>query len=121
LSDQDNPPTGFGSNGPRGSTVGQPPPGAYPYRPELEGSSCTLDGRPGVLTRSAQNSNWLVCRPIEQQQSFVGSANGDDGPDPELAQSDRRSVADVQRAHAKKMSRLYAQRDAELSQQWRSK
>jgi hypothetical protein len=97
----------------------QPPAGAYPYSAAAEGGACTIDGRPGRLVKQG---DWLVCKPTT---SFNGSANGDDAPDPdldpELAQSDRRTVADIQKAHSMKMARLYAQRDAELSQQWRCK
>jgi hypothetical protein len=68
-----------------------------------------------------KQGGWLVCKPTT---NFNGS-NGDDDPDPdldfELAQSDRRTVADIQKAHSMNMARLYAQRDAQLSQQWRSK
>ena len=94
----------------------QPPAGAYLYSAAAEGGACTIG--PGRLVKQC---DWLVSKPTT---SFNGS-NGDDDPDPdldpELAQSDRRTVADIQKAHSMNMARLYAQRDAELSQQWRSK
>jgi hypothetical protein len=80
------------------------PPGSYPYRPDLEGSGCTVDGRPGVLVRSAENSDWLVCQPTKQ--SFSGSNN----PEP---------ASDSVRDHRRRMAELYAARDAEDANAWR--
>jgi hypothetical protein len=54
-----NPLTGFGSRGPRGSVNANPPPGAYPFRPEAVGASCTINGFPGTLI---EQDGWLVCR-----------------------------------------------------------
>jgi len=42
-------------------------------------------------------------------------------PNLELAQSDRRTVADVQKSHALTMQRLYDELDRDLMQQWRRK
>jgi hypothetical protein len=115
--DQDDP-NGAGSGGPRG--FGNPPPGAYPLSAFAEGTSCTVDGSPGTLRRKG---DWLVC--IPNRQGFNGAANGDDEPDPdldpEMAQSDRRSVADIQKAHAQNMARLIAERDAETQNAWRKR
>jgi hypothetical protein len=91
--DQDDPPNG--------SVVGQAPLGAYPYSAAKEGSSCTIDGRPGVLVRATENSNWLVCKPIKQNLS--GSS------DPERAQSDA--------ANAKEAA--YRAYDTALANAWR--
>jgi hypothetical protein len=53
-------PTGVGTHNMRGETGSIPPYGAYPYRPEAEGASCTLNGRPGRLVKEG---NWLRCVP----------------------------------------------------------
>jgi hypothetical protein len=66
--DQDNPPIGEGSKGPRGQQVGDP---------------CTINGWPGHLKMV---NGKMTC--IPDRQSFNGS-NDDDDDDPERAQSDR--------------------------------
>jgi hypothetical protein len=95
---------------------GRPPAGAYPFAEHLVGTACSQNGFPGRLQRQG---DWLVCVP--DRKGFNGSNGDEDEPDLEMAQSDRRTVADIQKSHAQKMSQLYAERDAELSQQWRSK
>jgi hypothetical protein len=95
-----------------------PPAGAYPYTASAEGGACTINGFSGTLRRKG---DWLVC--IPNRQGFNGAANGDEDPDldPEMAQSDRRSVADIQKAHAQNMARLIAERDAETQNAWRKR
>jgi hypothetical protein len=102
----DDPVTGFGSSGPRGSASGEPA-GAYPYRPELVGTPCTQDDFAGTLQR---RGDFLVCVVNKD----------DDKSDPELAQSDRRTVANIQKAHAQKMEALYQSLDQELASRWRN-
>lgn len=87
---------------------GSAPPGAYPYTAAAEGTSCTVNGRPGHLVR---NGNWLVCEP---------STSGDD------VTSDRRSVdrmtLDQMRAsHQQNMDKIYNQITHELENAWRGK
>ena len=43
-----------------GSSRGTPPPGAYPYSAAAEGTACTINGRPGRLTKAGEG---LVCEP----------------------------------------------------------
>jgi hypothetical protein len=96
----------------------QPPAGAYRYSAAAEGGACTIDGRPVQLVKQG---DWLVSKPTTSFNGSNGDCNPDPDLDPELAQSGRRTVADIQKAHSMNMARLYAQRDVELSQQWRSK
>ena len=60
--------SGVGAPG-RGN--GQPEPGAYPYRAELEGAQCTINGAPGTLQR---DGDWLVCKPTRTDAVPVGDA-----------------------------------------------
>jgi hypothetical protein len=86
------------------------PAGAYPYRPELVGTSCTINGAPGQLVKQG---DWLVCKPTT---SFNGSANGNgDEDEPELAQSD----ADTMRRHKAKIQDEYARYDAEIREAYK--
>jgi hypothetical protein len=80
------------------------PAGAYPFRQDLIGTSCTVDGRAGRLV---EQDGWLVCVPNKQPRSFIGS-------DPEPA-----SDSDV-RDHASRMRDLYNAYDRDLAQQWRN-
>jgi hypothetical protein len=92
----------------------QAPAGAYPYRPELVGSACTINGADGRLVKQG---DFLVCKPTT---SFNGSNGNEDEPDPELAQSDHRTVADIQKSHVQKMNALYQSLDQELASRWRN-
>jgi hypothetical protein len=67
----------------------------------------------------------LICVPdsLRSRQRANGS-NGDPDLDPEMAQSDHRLdrhlVANVQKAHARKMDALYQSLDQELASRWRN-
>jgi hypothetical protein len=76
-----------------------PPAGAYPFAEHLVGTSCTINGAPGTLRRKG---DWLVCVP--NKQSFSGGEPASD------------SVKD----HRQRMAELYAARDAEDANAWRT-
>jgi hypothetical protein len=102
--DQDDP-NGAGSSGPIG---------------QREGDACTINGFAGRLRRDEDGK--LVC--VANKQSFNGSNGDEDEPEPDdpvLAQSDRRSISDIQKAHAQNMARLIAARDAADANAWRKR
>jgi hypothetical protein len=104
--DQDDPPTGAGSDGLRG---------------QKPGDLCTIKGYAGRLRTGPDGT--LVCVPTQSFRGLNGSPDDDDDTEPnlEIAQSDRRKVADVQKSHALTMQRLYDELDRDLMQQWRRK
>lgn len=64
--------TGAGTHNLRGEVGNHHPPyGAYPYRPELVGTACTIDGWDGRLSEvNIAGERWLVCKPTSSDADF---------------------------------------------------
>jgi hypothetical protein len=118
--DQDNPPTGFGSNWPTTSSRGEAPAGAYPYTPAAEGKSCTINGFPGHLRRKG---DWLVCVPDRTNFNGAGSDKKHD-PDEDEDDDDNEKESDPELAQSdgakKRKAAAYSRYDAELRDAWRT-
>ena len=123
------------------SNAWQAPPtgeGSHEFVGEREGDPCTRNGWPGVLRRNGDGE--LYCEigrrdaatPNKDDKKTCPDCDGDGEIDGEECEtcggtgevdtaSDRRTVDQVAREHRQMMAKLYAQRDAELSEQWRSR
>jgi hypothetical protein len=65
------------------------PPGAYPLSAG-EGSVCTINGSPGVLTRDGE---WLICRPTQLKSARAELSSDDAKPPVEDKEAVLREVA----------------------------